>query len=160
MSDILLPIYEGVCTMPVTDIDIRSRDLYCGGQEFGDGLVYERIDGIVKYAVDPENPANALIVDLGNAPRDRDGLVRFNGDFTILGPLEGGNGAALLDVPNRGGRVAPRLFNLTSFPEEPHLIEAGDGYLLRRGWTVAFCGWQCDVPRESGRMGLSAPLVT
>ena len=160
MSDILLPIYEGARTMPVTDIDIHSRDLYCGGQKFGDGLVYERIDGIVQYAVDPEDPANALIVDLGNATRDRDGLVRFSGDFTILAPLEGGNGAALLDVPNRGGRVAPRLFNLTSFPEDPHLIEAGDGYLLRHGWTVAFCGWQCDVPRESGRMGLSAPLVT
>ena len=73
MSDILLPIYEGARTMPVTDIDIHSRDLYCGGQKFGDGLVYERIDGIVQYAVDPEDPANTLIVDLGNATSDWDG---------------------------------------------------------------------------------------
>ena len=146
--------------MTVTDIDIHSRDLYCDGKKFGDELTYERIDGVVKYAVDPEDPANAAITDLENATRDTDGLVRFSGDFTILAPLEGGNGAALLDVPNRGGRVAPRLFNLAPFPEDSNLIEAGDGYLLRRGWTVAFCGWQWDVPRESGRMGLSAPLVT
>ena len=145
--------------MTVTDIDIHSRDLYCDGKKFGDELTYERIDGVVKYAVDPEDPANATITDLENATRDTDGLVRFSGDFTILAPLEGGNGAALLDVPNRGGRVAPRLFNLAPFPEDSNLIEAGDGYLLRRGWTVALCGWQWDVPRESGRMGLSAPLV-
>ena len=146
--------------MTVTDIDIHSRDLYCDGKKFGDQLTYERIDGVVKYAVDPEDPANAAITDLENATRDTDGLVRFSGDFTILAPLEGGNGAALLDVPNRGGRVAPRLFNLAPFPEDSNVIEAGDGYLLGRGWTVAFCGWQWDVPRESGRMGLSAPLVT
>ncbi len=146
--------------MTVTDIDIHSRDLYCDGKKFGDELTYERIDGVVKYAVDPEDPANATITDLENATRDTDGLVRFSGDFTILAPLEGGNGAALLDVPNRGGRVAPRLFNLAPFPEDSNVIEAGDGYLLRGGWTVAFCGWQWDVPRESGRMGLSAPLVT
>ena len=146
--------------MTVTDIDIHSRDLYCDGKKFGDELTYERIDGVVKYAVDPEDPANATITDLENATRDTDGLVRFSGDFTILAPLEGGNGAALLDVPNRGGRVAPRLFNLAPFPEDSNVIEAGDGYLLGRGWTVAFCGWQWDVPRESGRMGLSAPLVT
>ena len=146
--------------MTVTDIDIHSRDLYCDGKKFGDELTYERIDGVVKYAVDPEDPANAAITDLENATRDTDGLVRFSGDFTILAPLEGGNGAALLDVPNRGGRVAPRLFNLAPFPEDSNVIEAGDGYLLGRGWTVAFCGWQWDVPRESGRMGLSAPLVT
>jgi len=146
--------------MTVTDIDIHSRDLYCNGEKFGDELTYERIDGVVKYAVDPEDPANAAIADLENATRDTDGLVRFSGDFTLLAPLEGGNGAALLDVPNRGGRVAPRLFNLAPFPEDSNLIEAGDGYLLRAGWTVAFCGWQWDVPRESGRMGLSAPLVT
>ena len=146
--------------MTVTDIDIHSRDLYCDGKKFGDQLTYERIDGVVKYAVDPEDPANAAITDLENATRDTDGLVRFSGDFTILAPLEGGNGAALLDVPNRGGRVAPRLFNLAPFPEDSNVIEAGDGYLLRGGWTIAFCGWQWDVPRESGRMGLSAPLVT
>ncbi len=61
--------------MTVTDIDIHSRDLYCDGEKFGDELTYERIDGVVKYAVDPEDPANAAIVDLGNARRDTDGLV-------------------------------------------------------------------------------------
>ncbi|MEE2784122.1 MAG: alpha/beta hydrolase domain-containing protein [Pseudomonadota bacterium] len=145
--------------MTVTDIDILKRDLYCNGERFGNGPAYERIDGIVKYAVDPKDPANARITDLGNAKRDSDGLVRFSGDFTILTPLEGGNGAALLDVPNRGGRVAPRMFNFAPLQEDPHLIEAGDGHLLRHGWTVAFCGWQWDVPRESGRMGLTPPLV-
>ncbi len=145
--------------MSVTEVEIRERNPYCYGERFGDGLAYERIDGIVNFAVDPADAANARIVDLANATRDRDGLVRFSGDFTILAPVEGGNGAALLDVPNRGHRVAPRMFNLAPLQEDHRIIEAGDAHLFRHGWTVAFCGWQWDVPRDSGRMGLAPPLV-
>lgn len=145
--------------MAVREIEVLEREPYCNGEPFGDGPAYERIDGIVRYAVDPSNPANARIADLARAARDDDGSVRFSGDFTILAPLGGGNGAALLDVPNRGGRVAPRMFNLAPLDEDPRSIDPGDAYLFRHGWTVAFCGWQWDVPRDQGRMGLVPPLV-
>ena len=145
--------------MSVSNVEILERSAYCNGERFGGGPAYERIDGIAHYAVDPVDAANSRIVDLAHAARDSDGLVRFSGDFTILAPVDGGNGTALLDVPNRGGRVAPRMFNLAPLQEDPHRIEAGDGYLFRHGWTVAFSGWQWDVPRDAGRMGLAAPLV-
>jgi hypothetical protein len=145
--------------MSVSEFEILERGPYCNGKRFGDGPAYERIDGIVRYAVDPVHTANARIVDLTNAGRDSDGWVRFSGDFTILAPLEGGNGAALLDVPNRGGRVAPRMFNLAPLEEDPRRIDPGDAYLFRHGWTVAFCGWQWDVPRDAGRMGIAPPVV-
>ena len=32
-----------------------------------------------------------------------------------------------------------------------------EGFLLRRGFTVATCGWQHDIPRGGERFGLSAP---
>ena len=38
-------------------------------------------------------------------------------------------------------------------------ITPGDGFLLERGWSVAWCGWQWDVPHPSVRMGLRAPAV-
>src|SRR5439155_5085326 len=37
------------------------------------------------------------------------------------------------------------------------VIPAGDGYLMERGWTIACIGWQWDVLRTDGRLGLAAP---
>ena len=34
---------------------------------------------------------------------------------------------------------------------------AGDGWLLQRGYTIACCGWQHDVPLGRGLLGMAAP---
>src|SRR5437868_9084643 len=123
---------------------------------------YERVDGTLHFAVDPAHPANTRIADLGKAPRDADGRVRFWGDFVLLQPAqpERSNGRLLYYVVNRGLRVgvpfnryAPRLPTLPPTDE----IDVGDGFLMQRGWTVAMCGWQWDVQRQPGLMGLEAP---
>jgi hypothetical protein len=123
---------------------------------------YERVDGKLHFAVDPANRANARIVDLDKAPRDAEGNVRFWADFVLLQPADPakGNRRLLSYVVNRGQRVgvpfnryAPRLPTLPSTDE----IDAGDGFLMQRGWTVAFCGWQWDIERQPGLMGLEAP---
>lgn len=146
--------------MTVERFKILRRAPYLDGQRFGDGPAYERIDALVHYAVNPDDAANRRVTDLRLARRDTDGLVRFSGDATILAPLDGsGNGAALLDVPNRGHRVAPRMFNQGPDVVDDNAIDPGDGFLFKTGWTVAFCGWQWDVPRDNGRMGLAAPEV-
>src|SRR5262249_13491001 len=36
----------------------------------------------------------------------------------------------------------------------------GAQWLVEAGWTVAWCGWQWDVPRGPGFVGLSAPEAT
>ena len=91
--------------MAVLKVDITSRKEYAEGQSFGSTGPYERIDGIVTFAVDPENTANASIVDLGLAPRDEEGLVQFSSDFTLLTPTESnGHGKLLVDVINADGR--------------------------------------------------------
>src|SRR5205823_11758042 len=36
-------------------------------------------------------------------------------------------------------------------------VDAGDAFVLRRGWAVAWCGWQWDVQRRPGVLGLAAP---
>lgn len=118
---------------------------------------FERIDALVEYAVDPDHPANAVVTDLRLAPRDADGLVRFSGDATLVRPARS-NGGVLLDVPNRGHRVAPRMFHAAE-SEDDNDIQPGRPMLFERGYAMAFCGWQWDVPREDGRMGLAAPLI-
>jgi Alpha/beta hydrolase domain len=72
----------------------------------------------------------------------------------------GGNRIALIDVPNRGRRTMTGLFN-RAVPDVPpqHRIPVGDGFLMRRGFSSVWCGWQWDVPRSEERMGLDAPLV-
>ena len=64
-----------------------------------EGYPYEWVSAIAHYAVDPDAEANARITDLGLAPRDADGKVRFSGDVVLLRPNGGGNGRALLSVP-------------------------------------------------------------
>ena len=63
---------------------------------------YEWVEATVDFAVDPELLANERIVDLELAPRDADGLVRFDADLKLLRPVDGGNGKLLFVVPNRG----------------------------------------------------------
>jgi len=147
--------------MPVSRFEIVSREPYEDARPFGDVGTYERIEAVAHYAVDPAHAANAGVVDLSLAERDSDGLVHFSGDVTILRPISGGNRALLSQVPNRGKRNISR-FNLTTMATEDTVdVPAGDGFLFRHGWTVAWAGWQWDVPRtpERLRVSLNPPQV-
>jgi hypothetical protein len=123
---------------------------------------YERIDGKLHFAVDPTHPANARIVDLDKAPRDDRGRVRFWADFVLLQPSDAqrANRRLLYYVVNRGLRVGVPFnrfaVRLPTLPPTDD-IDVGDGFLMKRGWTVAMCGWQWDVQRQPGLMGLEAP---
>jgi alpha/beta hydrolase family protein len=106
---------------------------------------YEWVEATVDFAVDPELLANERIVDLELAPRDADGLVRFDADLKLLRPVDGGNGKLLFVAPNRGvPTLAPWLKN---------------DFLLDRGYTIASCGWQWDVQRGPAVLGISAPAA-
>ncbi|MGI9595562.1 MAG: alpha/beta hydrolase domain-containing protein [Acidimicrobiales bacterium] len=148
--------------MSVERFEIKARAPYLDGRAFGDVGGYERIDAVAHYAVDPDRPENRGIVDLGLAERGEDGLVRFDGDLTVLRPMDAERGCrtALVEVPNRGRRTASSLYNRAPVVIEPTVeVDPGDGFLFRRGWTMAWCGWQWDVPRSPARMGLTAPVV-
>lgn len=49
--------------MAVAELRITKREPYLDGRSFGNTSSYERIDGVLTYAVDPEDSANASIVD-------------------------------------------------------------------------------------------------
>jgi hypothetical protein len=146
--------------MAVTQLDIRSREPYENGAVFGDGGVYERVDGVIHFAVDAAAAANASITDIDNAERGPDGLVHILADFCLLQPVEPvrGQRRLLLDVVNRGRKNLTGIFNRSERPLEPsERVDPGDGFLMRRGWTLAWCGWQWDVVRSQALMGLEAP---
>ena len=140
--------------MALQRLDIRSRQPF----ENGCSTPYERIDAIAHYAVDPTSPVNETITDLELAPRDDD-RVLFSGDVTILRPLKSAASTALLEVPNRGHRIAPSMFNRADRAIDDRGIDPGDGFLFDQGIAIVFCGWQWDVPRDDGRLGLDAPRI-
>jgi len=111
----------------VERIEITSRMVFAEGMEFGETGAYERLTGRLFYAVDPSNPANARIVDLGLAPRGQDGKVRFQGDFLLIKPIDlaQGNGRLLYDVNNRGNLYMLRHINDAIGSNDPSLPEHG-----------------------------------
>lgn len=146
--------------MTVTRLEIRARGPYAAGELFGATGAYERIDGVIHFAADPAHPANALIVDLDTAVRDDTGQVLFSADFSLLQPMDPAKASRrlLFEVVNRGRKLMPRMIHHAAPTAVPTAaIDPGDGFLLRRGWTLAWCGWQWDVIRSPALMGLDAP---
>ena len=146
--------------MPVIGFEIRRREAYEGGRVFGAGA-YERIDGVLRYAVDPAHEANSGIVDLQHAPRNAQGRVEFEGDITLLQPVDAAraNGRLLGDVVNRGNHTFTRYQFAPADPAAREVIPAGDAWLLDAGWTIVCVGWQWDVARSGAQLGIDAPMA-
>jgi len=130
------------------------------GRSFGDVGPYQLLEGVVHFAIDPLHPCNAAITDIELAPRDATGKVGFSSHFAMLQPLypERGNRRLLFDVVNRGRKIVMSFFNSAPRALDPTApLDPGNGFLMRHGYTVVWCGWQADVPPTLGLMGLQAP---
>ena len=142
--------------MAVTSIEVAERAPYAGGESFGDVGAYEQLDGTVHFAVDPTNPANALITDVALVPRNQAGLVEFSADFRIVKPvdLQKGSHKLFFDVVNRGKPLS--LLRINSAPENDPM-DPGNGFQMRRGYTQVWCGWQHDFPTTPGFLRVHIP---
>jgi hypothetical protein len=128
----------------VARVEVSSRADVLGGKEFGSAGAYERITGRVYFSLPIENPHNARIVDLKNAVNLKDGEVEFSADFLAIRPKDGskGNGSMILEVPNRG---KSSIVSLVEGGDWNLAASAGDGWLLRKGFTIVSLGWQWDA---------------
>ena len=143
------------------DIHIDDRRPFAGGHAFDDAGAYERLTGRVMFAVDPSAPAQADVVDVDKVPRCPDGMVRFAADVMILKPLTGGNRRMFFDYGNRGHKRALQYFNDAPHSNDPlTLLDAGNGFLMRRGYAVAWLAWEGDILPGDGRMVLDLPVAT
>jgi len=146
--------------MTVARLEVQRQELVLNGIPFGAAGAYEKIAGVLRFAVDPLLPVHERIADIERAPRNARGLVESWADFSLLRPLGGGNRRLLVDVPNRGRKIALGMFNSAPRSNDPGTLEDfGNGFLMRHGYTVAWVGWQPDVPRQDGLMALTVPRV-
>jgi len=130
--------------VPVTSFEVMLRRPLAGGRVFDDAGSYEELAGRLHFAVDPEHAANKAITDVALAPRDPAGRVTFISDVSILVPVDRSkmSGRLILDVVNRGNKVTVPDFNHATRPalgpnSDAHPpVDAGDGWLMRRGWVV------------------------
>jgi hypothetical protein len=156
-------LFSSTCRAELISFDIRQRVPFAGGKAFGKTGPYEKIVGVARFALDPKHERNRAIVDLSLAPRNEQGKVEFETDVVILAPKDPakGNGAIFYDVNNRGNKLALRFFNFAPGGNDLDKDNsAGDGFLMRRGYTVVWCGWSGEMLPGELRLLLRPPPVS
>ena len=150
----LLLVSSAASFADVTRVEIATRaDVGTSG--------YEKIIGTIHFAVDPRTPRNRVVVDLDKAPVNTAGLVEFSSDLYILRPkATPGNGAALVDILNRGNKIVLNGFNRGGAPDPATESDLGDRFLMRFGFTLVWVGWEFDVPARPNAMRIRVPAAT
>src|SRR5580698_7421133 len=135
-------VFVGASSAAVTSVELIDRTDYPGGP-------YEHIVAKVHFAIDPKLPANRIIADINLAPRNEQGLVEFSADLDVVKPRDSakGNGTALFEISNRGGKGLAGTFQF------------GDNFLVENGFTLVWVGWEFDVPPGKNLLRLYAPVA-
>jgi hypothetical protein len=139
----------------VTRVDVRTRaDIGSSG--------FEKIVGIAHFEVDPKDPHNRVIADIDKAPVNAAGRVEFTSDLYIIRPKDASkaNNIALVEVLNRGRKLVLGGFMRNAQNDPATDADLGDRFLLDRGFTLVWVGWEFDVRRQNGLMGISVPSAT
>ena len=147
----------------VVGIDVQERRDLLAGRSFGLAGGYEVLAGRIHFALERSLPPNRIVADIDKAPVDERGRVGHSADFYLLKPKNPakGNGTLVLEVGNRGGKSLLSFFNLASGSLAPSTAEElGDGFLLERGFSLLWVGWQWDTPERPGIMRMYPPVAT
>ncbi len=108
----------------VTSIVIDSTTPVTGAP-----IPYQTLKGRIFGELDPNDPHNTIIQDIGLAPKDGNGKVQYIATFQITEPTNSAqsNGLLIYEVSNRGGNAIPAAASLVS------------------GATYLQSGWQGDL---------------
>ena len=158
----LFLLYSIAAQAALVRVEITERSAILGGKAFGKTGAYERLIGKAYFAVDPAAAANRDVVNLGLAPRNASGQVEFYADFVLFAPVDPkkSNGTLFFEVSNRGRKGLLAAFSHAQGSNDPRTAaEFGDGLLFEQGFTLAWLGWQFDVPREPPLMSVTVPVA-
>ena len=145
----------------ITKIVIDKREPFAAGHEFGVTGAYEKLIGKAYGEIDPKKHHNKNIINLKNAPLNGRGRVEYSMDMLILKPIDmqRGNQTIFYDVVNRGNQALRVNFGAERSNNPTTLAHAGDGFMMRQGYTLVWSGWQGDVLPVGGRLTTSFPVA-
>lgn len=146
-------------------LDVVKREIVAEGRSFGTVGAYEKLTGTAHFEADPADVRNGRVFDIRNAPLNARGLVEFSADMVILKPVDLAKGTRTLffEVNNRGRKIAfGRLHDTSSKanmndPMEP--ADFGNGFLMQRGYVVAWVGWGADIAPGDHRLTVDFPVT-
>ena len=147
----------------LTKFVASRKQPFASGYEFGSTGEYEILAGKAYGEVAPDNSSNACISNIRRAPRNEGGAVEYACDVYMLRPKDWnkGNGRVLYEAPNRGSKRALMFFNDGPECNDPVTLEhAGNGFLMRAGYTWVTSGWQGDLVQSDDGMLLDVPVAT
>ena len=154
----------GTAEARITKIEItRVESPTFEGRSFGTVGQYEKLVGHAHGEVDPKDPRNAVIVDIQNAPKNERGMVEYDTDVYILKPVDEskGNHRLWFEVNNRGNMPAYASMTEARFEnnDPTKAADAGNGFLMERGFTILEAGWDESAPTGGGRFTIRLPIA-
>ena len=153
--------------MPITGITINAVEPFAEDKGFGEAGAFVRVRGVAQGVLDPNAAENARIVDLDKAARNKAGEIEYATDFFILRPAEPRRGSGILvyDVTNRGSKRILQLLDDVpandpiSVNDPKTARDAGLGFLLGRGHSIVWSGWDPGAPRANNGLGADFPVA-
>ena len=147
----------------VVSVQMSAPTIAFGGYSFPGVGQYVKITGVAYAEVDPGDPRNAVIVDIGLAQpqaapglpgRTPSGKVAYLLNFYILKPANlsavdhslNGYGKVMYEPPNRGGKTWTALGRVAGGGNDPASITdttvLANSFLMPRGYTLVWSGWE------------------
>jgi hypothetical protein len=141
----------------VVKFEVQSTTPFVGGATFGNAGAYQMLRGTAYLQVDPNDPRDAVIVDLENAPRNAQGLVEFSTPFMILQPTDPSRRTPKIffAVNNRGNNLEGLLTATTA----AQVTDTDAGFAMSKGYTIVDAGWEGDVVPTATNLVASLPVA-
>ncbi|HZZ95059.1 MAG TPA: alpha/beta hydrolase domain-containing protein [Usitatibacter sp.] len=135
-----------------------------GGASFGTVGTYERLTGMAYGELDPNDPKNAVIVDLALAPRNARGMVEYSFNYYILKPTNPalGNQKLMYEPPNRGTKLFGGFAGIAG-GNDPASDTAPSPFLMNQGYAMAWSGWDAAAGAPVAgnfKAGVNLPTAT
>jgi alpha/beta hydrolase family protein len=142
------------CSARLTRLAITQSVPLAAGVSWGNTGPYEKLTGVAYFEVDPNDPLNAVIVDLDKAPRNASGMVEFSTQVMIVKPVDMslGNHKIFYRVNNRGN---DSLLGAQTVAQ----VGANDIF-LDVGYTIVDAGWEGDVIPAPTKLVAMLPIAT
>jgi hypothetical protein len=146
-------------------LEIEKREIVADGQSFGDTGPYEKLTGKAYFEADPTQRRNKEVFDLVRASLNSRGHAEFSADMMILKPVDLSKSSRTLffEVNNRGRKISfmrmhdtPSDANMNN-PAVPR--DFGNGFLMRRGYVLAWIGWGADIEPGDNRLTVDFPIA-